>query len=450
MDRLPNCCPTSFPQGIPPGSGDPLLRDPMGMRLAEAHAPEPAFPACIALPCPDAATIELGRNENGMKVCYLDAFSGLSGDMLVGAFVDAGADGQELIESLRSLNTGAEFRLEPVKRNGIAGTKFHVDGTDSKKHRHLPHIVKMIEEAPLPPTVQQQSIAVFEKLGEAEAQVHGVPIEKVHFHEVGAIDSICDIVGACLGLHLLGVERLACSAINVGSGTIKADHGVMPVPTPATALLLKGIPAYSAGPATELCTPTGAAVVAALGSDFGRMPAMRIEASGFGAGTKDFKEMANLLRVLVGEDGSIPEATRVRIVEANLDDSSPQVVGHAMERLFAEGALDVTMQPVSMKKNRPGVQLTVICRPEEWTRLSRVIFAETSTFGVRAYEADRLVQQRHWEDVETRFGKIRMKVGGADSFSPEYEDCRALALHAGVAVKTVLAEATAAYLTRKS
>ncbi|MCW5963789.1 MAG: nickel pincer cofactor biosynthesis protein LarC [Bryobacterales bacterium] len=385
-----------------------------------------------------------------MKVCYLDAFSGISGDMLVGAFVDAGADGQEMIETLSALNTGATFRVEKVKRNGIAGTKFHVDGTDSKKHRHLPHIVKMIEEATLPAEVQRQSVAVFEKLGEAEAAIHGVPIEKVHFHEVGAIDSICDIVGACLGLHLLGVERLACSAINVGSGTVKADHGVMPVPAPATAELLKGLLVYSAGPATELCTPTGAAVVAALGSEFGRMPAMRIDACGFGAGTKDFKEMANLLRVLVGEDGSIPEASRVRIVEANLDDTSPQVVGHAMERLFAEGALDVTVQPVAMKKNRPGVKLTVICRPEDWTRLSRVVFTETSTFGVRAYEADRLLQQRHWEEVETRFGKVRVKVGGPDSFAPEYEDCRALAVHAGVALKTVLAEAAAAFLAQRT
>lgn len=383
-----------------------------------------------------------------MKVCYLDAFSGLSGDMLVGALVDAGANGEELMEGLAGLNTGASFRIEKVKRNGIAGTKFHVDGTDSKKHRHLPHIVKMIQEAPLPAEVQARAVAIFEKLGEAEAQVHGVAIEKVHFHEVGAIDSICDIVGASLGFHLLGIERVACSAINVGAGTVKADHGIMPVPAPATARLLEGIPVYSAGPATELCTPTGAAVAATIGSEFGRMPAMRIEASGFGAGTKDFKEMANLLRVLVGEDGSIPESSKVRVVEANLDDITPQVIGHTMERLFAEGALDVTVQPVGMKKNRPGVKLTVICRPEDWTRLSRVVFAETTTFGVRAYEADRLLQQRHWEEVETRFGKVRIKVGGPDSFAPEFEDCRALANHAGVALKTVLAEATAAYLAQ--
>jgi uncharacterized protein (TIGR00299 family) protein len=381
-----------------------------------------------------------------MKVCYLDAFSGISGDMLVGALVDAGASAEELTAGLLTLETGASFRFEPVKRKGIAATKFHVDGTDTKKHRHLPHIVKMIEEAALPVPVQQKAVAVFEKLGEAEAAVHCVSIEKVHFHEVGAIDSIADIVGACLGFHLLGVERIACSAINVGAGTIKADHGVMPVPAPATASLLKGIPIYSAGPQTELCTPTGAAIVATLGTEFGRLPAMSIEATGHGSGTKEFGEMANVLRVLIGEDGQIPEAVRVRVVEANLDDTSPQVVGHAMERLFAEGAIDVTMQAVSMKKNRPGVKLTVLCRPEDWTRLSRVVFAETTTFGVRAYEADRLVQQRHWEEVETRFGKVRVKVAGGGTFSPEYEDCRQVALHAGVALKTVLAEASAVYL----
>lgn len=385
-----------------------------------------------------------------MKVCYLDAFSGISGDMLVGALVDAGANAEELTAGLSSLGTGASFRLEPVKRKGIAATKFHVDGVDTKKHRHLPHIIQIIEGADLPKPVQKNAVAVFEKLGEAEAAVHGVPIEKVHFHEVGAIDSIADIVGACLGFHLLGVERIACSAINVGAGTIKADHGVMPVPAPATASLLKGIPIYSAGPATELCTPTGAAIVATLGTEFGRLPAMSIEATGHGSGTKEFSEMANVLRILVGEDGQIPEAVRVRVVEANLDDTSPQVVGHAMERLFAEGAIDVTMQAVSMKKNRPGVKLTVLCRPEDWTRLSRVVFAETTTFGVRAYEADRLVQQRHWEEVDTRFGKVRVKVAGGGTFSPEYEDCRQVALHAGVALKTVLAEASAAYLASRS
>lgn len=385
-----------------------------------------------------------------MRVCYLDAFSGVSGDMLVGALVNAGANAEELIGGLLSMDTGAAYRLEPVKRKGIAATKFHVDGTDSKSHRHLPQIVKMIEGATLPSPVQSNAVAVFNKLAEAEAAVHGVPMEKVHFHEVGAIDSIADIVGACLGFHLLGVERIGCSAINVGSGTVTADHGVMPVPTPATALLLKGIPIYSAGPATELCTPTGAAVVATLATEFGRMPAMSIEAAGHGSGTKDFPEMANVLRVLIGEDGQIPEAVRVRVVEANLDDTSPQVVGHAMERLFAEGALDVTMQAVSMKKNRPGVKLTVLCRPEDWTRLSRVIFTETTTFGIRAYEADRLVQQRHWEEVETRFGKVRIKVAGGGTFSPEYEDCREVALHAGVPLKTVLAEASAIYLAGRT
>ena len=380
-----------------------------------------------------------------MRVCYLDAFSGVSGDMLVGALVDAGANAEELLAGLLSLDTGAAYRLEPVKRKGIAATKFHVDGTDSKSHRHLPQIVKMIEGAELTARVQSNALAVFEKLAEAEAAVHGVPKRRSIFTKwARSIPS--PISSARAGFHLLGVRRIGCSAINVGSGTVTADHGVMPVPTPATALLLKGIPVYSAGPATELCTPTGAAVVATLASEFGRMPAMTVEATGHGSGTKEFPEMANVLRILIGEDGQIPEAIRVRVVEANLDDTSPQVVGHAMERLFAEGALDVTMQAVFMKKNRPGVKLTVLCRPEDWTRLSRVIFTETTTFGVRAYEADRLVQQRHWEEVETRFGTVRVKVAGGGTFSPEYEDCRQVAVHAGVPLKVVLAEASAIFL----
>ncbi|MCZ2153354.1 MAG: nickel pincer cofactor biosynthesis protein LarC [Bryobacterales bacterium] len=385
-----------------------------------------------------------------MRVCYLDAFSGISGDMIVGALVNAGANQEDLLAGLRSLDTGATYRLEPVKRKGIAATKFYVDGTDSKSHRHLPQIVKMIEGAGLPAPVQANAVSVFRNLADAEAAVHGVAVEKVHFHEVGAIDSIADIVGACLGFHLLGVERISCSAINVGSGTVEADHGVMPVPTPATALLLRGIPVYSSGPATELCTPTGAAVAATLANEFGRIPAMSIETAGHGAGTKEFPEMANVLRVIIGESGQIPEASRIRVVESNLDDATPQVVAHAMERLFDEGALDVTIQPVSMKKNRPGVKLTVLCRPEDWTRLSRVIFAETTTFGVRAYEADRLVQQRHWEEVKTRFGTVRVKVAGGGSFSPEYEDCRQVAEHAGVPLKAVLAEASAVFLAGRS
>ena len=227
-----------------------------------------------------------------MKICYFDAFSGISGDMTVGSLVDAGADGGAIAETLRSLGTNAEFRFEKTKRRGIAATKFHVDGGESRTHRHLPHILKMIDQAALPDRAKRNASRVFERLGEAEASVHGVPVEKVHFHEVGAADSIADIVGACLGLELLGVDEVYCSAINTGSGTVNTEHGLLPVPAPATAALLAGKPVYATGPAKELTTPTGAAIASTLAREFGPLPAMTVAATGYGAGEHDFPEQA--------------------------------------------------------------------------------------------------------------------------------------------------------------
>ena len=308
-----------------------------------------------------------------MKIAYFDAFSGLAGDMTVGALIDAGADAAALFAGLESLGAGARFRAERVKKKGITGTQFIVEHEDQKKHRHLPHIVKMIEAAALPEAAKRDAVRIFNALGEAEAQVHGVPVEKVHFHEVGAVDSICDIVGAAHALHLLGVEKVYYSAINTGSGTVEADHGVMPVPTPATALLLRGKPVYARGPETELTTPTGAAIAAALGAGFGPMPPMRIEAAGFGAGTKEFPTHANMLRALIGEASGAAEASRVLVLEANIDDSTPEVLGYAMDRLLASGALDVTLQPVYMKKQRPGTLIQALCRPEDRDRIAGVL-----------------------------------------------------------------------------
>lgn len=385
-----------------------------------------------------------------MKIAYIDAFSGLAGDMVVGALLDAGADPAALVAALDSLGTGARFRAEKTKRAGIAATKFHIEFEDQKKHRHLPHIVKMIEAAPLPAQVQKDSVRVFEALGAAEAQVHGTSIEKVHFHEVGAIDSICDIVGACFAFHQLGVESIFCSAINTGSGTVEADHGLMPVPAPATALLLEGKPVYARGPATELTTPTGAAIVAALGCGFGPMPAMTIERSGFGAGTKEFAGMANVVRVLIGESSSASESTLVSVLEANIDDSTPQVLGYAMERLFAAGALDVTLQPVYMKKQRPGTLVQVIAAPERQEELAALILTETSTLGLRITRAERRVEARHHVDVETGFGSVRVKVAAGGGASPEYEDCRTLAIASGRPLKEVLAAAMAAYRSTRA
>lgn len=380
-----------------------------------------------------------------MKLCYFDAFSGISGDMTVAALIDAGADAAALTEGLQSLATNARFTVEKTKRAGIAGTRFVVEAPVEHKHRHLHHIDQMIGASALPDRVKQNSLNVFRKLGEAEAAVHGIAIEKVHFHEVGAVDSICDIVGACLGLELLGVERVHLSAVNVGSGTVQCDHGLMPVPAPATARLLAGQPTYSAGPEMELTTPTGAAIAAALGESFGRMPAMRVDRIGFGAGSKDFKGHANVLRVMIGESSRAIESTTVSVIEANIDDATPQVLGYAMDRLFEEGALDVTLQPLLMKKNRQGSLLRIVARPEDQEKLARVALAETTTLGVRVYSAERRVQEREMVTVETEYGAVRMKVT-PDGFAPEYDDCQALARAKSVPLKQVIAAANLEYL----
>ncbi len=380
-----------------------------------------------------------------MKICYLDAYSGIAGDMTVGALLDAGADSEALLDGLKTLNTGAEFRIEKTKRKGIAGTKFHVDPPDSdKQHRHLHHIIDMIDAAPLPKPAQANAKLIFQALGEAEAAVHGIEIRKVHFHEVGAVDSICDIVGAALGFHLLGIDQVHCSPVNVGSGTVTADHGVMPVPTPATARLLEGKPVYSSGPTMELTTPTGAAIAAALSKSFGAMPAMRLRATGFGAGDKDFPQQANLLRILIGEASRAVEATTVSVIEANIDDTSPQVLGYALDKLMQVGALDASIEAIQMKKGRPGSLLRVIAKPEDQERLAQVMFAETTTLGLRIYSAERRVQEREIVQVSTPWGPVRVKIS-AQGAAPEYEDCRRIAEEKNVPLKDVIAAATVAY-----
>jgi len=384
-----------------------------------------------------------------MRILYLDPFSGISGDMTVGALVDAGADAQALVAALDSLGTGAKFTIDKTKRAGVTATKFRVEHEEQKKHRHLPHIVKMIEAAAISDRAKLTATRVFTKLGEAEAAVHGVPMEKVHFHEVGAIDSIADIVGAAVGLDLLDVGAIHCSAINVGSGTVNTEHGMLPVPAPATSLLLKDLPIYARGPALELTTPTGAAIASALSQGFGAMPAMTIRSIGYGAGDRDFKEHANVLRVLLGEISGASETTTVAVLEANIDDSSPEVLGYAMERLFALGALDVTLEPVFMKKNRPGVMLRVVARVEDREMLADTILAETSTLGVRFHAAERRVQARRMVDVETPYGKVRVKVAASGGFAPEYEDCRKLAIEKNVPLPAVLAAAGQSYLNQK-
>jgi pyridinium-3,5-bisthiocarboxylic acid mononucleotide nickel chelatase len=380
-------------------------------------------------------------------ICYFDAFSGLSGDMLVGSLADAGASTEGIVAALTSLDIGAEFSFDKVKRRDVGAMKFRVTITENIQHRHLQSILKMIERAEMPDRAKRNAAAVFERLGTAEAGVHQVPIERVHFHEVGAADSIADIVGACLGLELLGVEKIYCSPVNVGSGTVNTEHGVLPVPAPATAALLRDVPIYSRGPALELTTPTGAAVLTTLAESFGAMPAMRVSSIGYGAGDKDFREHANVLRAMVGWMSKATESTTVSVIEANLDDSSPQVVGYAVERLLEAGALDATLTAIQMKKGRPGVLLRVIAAPAQQEQLAAMIFAETSTLGLRIHTAERRVQERRWVEVATGHGKIRMKVSGDGSYAPEYEDCRAIAQATGVPLRQIIAAANHSYLT---
>lgn len=381
-----------------------------------------------------------------MKIGYLDAFSGISGDMTVGALLDAGADAEALLTSLDSLGTGALFQVEKTRRRGIAATKFRVLATETHSHRHLPQILDLLERVQASERAKCNARAVFKRLGAAEAKVHDIPLERVHFHEVGAVDSICDIVGACVGFDLLDLDEIWSSPLNLGSGTITAEHGVLPVPAPATAELVTGHPVYARGPETELTTPTGAAIAVTLATRFDALPPMRIVQIGYGAGDKDFGEHANVLRLVVGELAHAVEATTVSVIEANIDDSNPQVLGYAMEQLLEQGALDVTLEALLMKKNRPGTQLRAITRIEDQERLAELILRETSTLGLRITRSERRVRPRQIIEVETPHGKVRGKVSADGTFAPEYDDCRKLALETGTPLKQILTEASYAYL----
>jgi len=379
---------------------------------------------------------------------YIDAFSGISGDMLVGALADSGADQAAITDAIASLEINATVSFERVKRGGISATKFHVAAEETKKHRHLSHIEKLIAGANLAEPARRNAIAIFRRLGEAEAAVHGTSIEKVHFHEVGAADSIADIVGTAVALDLLEVESVVCSAINVGSGTVKTEHGILPVPAPATARLLTGAPVYARGPVMELATPTGAAVAATLAERFGTMSPMKVLHVGYGAGDRDFPDHANVLRIMIGEATAADEALSVCVIEANIDDLNPQVLAYASERLMEFGALDVSLENIVMKKGRPGSLMRVVCKPEHREALVQVIFAETSTLGLRIHAAERRVQSRSFEQVETPYGTVRIKVSSEGSYAPEYEDCRVLAEKTGIALKHIIAEANFAWLKR--
>jgi uncharacterized protein (TIGR00299 family) protein len=388
-----------------------------------------------------------------MKLAYFDCFSGISGDMTLGALLDAGCMVEELRAGLRGLQVpGWELTAEKVWKNGMAATYVQVVTEDQSKHRSLSAILEILQQSQLAPTIRERAAAIFLKLGEAEAHVHDVPLDKIHFHEVGAVDAIVDIVGSCIGFHALGVEQFACSPLNVGGGTAKMAHGILPVPAPATANLLLGRPTYSTGVQKELVTPTGAAIVATLCDSFGPQPPMSVSAIGYGAGTADLPGQPNVVRIMVGEAAEKNVSgfdEEIAVIEANLDDMNPQIYGYFLEKALGAGALDVYTTPVQMKKNRPGTLLTVLCKPQETNALMSLIFAETTTFGARSYRAARRVLPREWVNVATDYGVVRIKVSRVNGrilhVAPEFDDCRKLAMEKNVPLQRVIAEAMRNY-----
>jgi uncharacterized protein (TIGR00299 family) protein len=387
------------------------------------------------------------------RLVYFDAASGASGDMILGAVVALGLPIEELRDELAKLPLSG-YRLEaaPVVRSGLAATKVDVLADEpSSAHRHLKDILGLIDESRLEPEVQEQAADLFRRLAEAEAAVHGTSPERVHFHEVGALDSIVDIVGGVVALRWLRADRFVSSPLNVGSGTVKMDHGVFPVPPPATARLVAGVPVYGAGEG-ELLTPTGALLVTAHATAYGPLPPVAIEKTGHGAGTRDTAGRPNVLRLIVGEEGGEFATDRVLVLETELDDASPQILGPLLERLLEAGALDAFFTPVQMKKGRPGVLVTALAPPSAREAIEELLFRETTTLGIRRSEWERTVLDREHVTVETAYGPIRVKIGrrGDTVYNawPEFDDCRRAADERKVPVKQVLAEALAAWQGR--
>jgi uncharacterized protein (TIGR00299 family) protein len=495
-----------------------------------------------------------------MKIAYLDCFSGISGDMFLGALVDAGLSPELLEKTVEALHVGARLEISKVNRSGITATKvdvfvngekqlprdqfyaerehnhehdhdhnyedahaedhahqstsqptvsrtgvsaphehkhahkhdhgpvpdhYHEHGPAHTHSRSLKEIKELIAKGHISDQSKSTAIAIFQALGKAEAKIHNMDIEAVHFHEAGAVDAIVDIVGAAVGQEALGVDEIICSPLNVGGGTVKCAHGVFPVPAPATVELLKGAPVYSSEVQKELVTPTGAAIVKILATRFGPFPKMKIEKTGYGAGTRDLPGYPNVVRLTVGEAvvaasaqpqglkpahssnaGGTAEAVpfpsqveeslaltssdTVAVLEANLDDLNPQVFGYVMDRLLEDGALEAFGMPVQMKKNRPGMLLTVLCKPEDAHKLTHLIFTETTTLGVRRRNEQRQILSRRWVTVATPWGDVRMKIasmnGTVTNYAPEYEDCRKIAAAKHVPLKMVMQEAVQQYL----
>ena len=418
-----------------------------------------------------------------MNILYFDCFSGASGDMILGALLDAGLPLEDLRAALGSLALGdVKLEVERVDRSGIGATNFKVltgdhghqhdegHGHDHHHHDHDPahdhshghahdpghhhrglsEICTMVDGAALSPTAKDRAKHLFTRLATVEAEIHQQPVEEIHLHEVGAVDSIIDIAGAVFGLEWLGADRIVASPLNVGSGTVACEHGIMPVPAPATARLVADVPVYSTGTQAELLTPTGALLITDYAESYGPMPAMRIRQLGYGAGDRDLPGAPNVLRIAVGDDAGAPDLQRVVVLESEIDDMNPQIFGALMDQLLTAGALDVFYAPIQMKKNRPGTLVSVVALPEHRDALSGMLFRETTTLGVRFSEMDRERLEREIRSVETPLGAVRFKVARRDgqvvNAAPEFDDCAALAAQHGLSIKQVQAIATKAYL----
>jgi uncharacterized protein (TIGR00299 family) protein len=393
-----------------------------------------------------------------MRIAYFDCISGIAGDMVLGALVDAGLPVEVLTGLVHDLGLAdCQIRVERVKRCGFAACAVHVEHKEQRSHRHLKDIQALLDASALEPAVAERASQVFQRLAAAEAKVHGTSIERVHFHEVGAIDSIVDIVGAVVGLAHLGIERIDCSPVPTGTGSITIAHGRVSIPAPATAELLTGVPLVESSVEAELTTPTGAALVATLAGRFGPLPAMTIERIGYGAGDRDLVDQPNVLRLVIGtaespsgDDLATHERDQVVVMETNLDDCPANIVGFAMERLWAAGALDVYATPIQMKKNRAAIKLTALCHEAQAAALEQILFAETGTLGVRRWTAERTILVREADVVSTPWGAVAGKryrlPDGTRRFAPEYESCRQVAAQHGVALWQVYQAATAAGL----
>ena len=390
-----------------------------------------------------------------MKVLYFDCFSGAAGDMVLGSLIDAGVPLGEVRRALGSLAIEPDaVWTDRVVRAGVTATKFCVKGEDGGEHdhphRHLKGVYQLIDGSALSGAGKDRAKTLFERLGRAEADIHGTTMEKVHLHEVGSLDSIIDIVGSVFALEWLGADEVVSSPLNVGSGTVKAAHGLYPVPVPATMRLLEGVPVYASDRKAELVTPTGALLVSSYATSYGPVPPMTLRKIGYGAGTRDFSDTPNVLRVLIGDAVDTAPHTTVVVVECEIDDMNPQIFGVLMDRLLAAGALDVFYTPVQMKKNRPGTLLTIIAPPDQRERLTSIVFSETTSIGVRYREMTRECLDRETVVVDTALGAVRFKVARRNGLvlnaSPEFDDCARIARERGIPFKDVQAAATKAYL----